>query len=447
MNNVLLISYYFPPCIEDSAIRAGGYAKHLHVYGWKPCVLTVEDIYYDVVSEKYNLSNIDIHRIKSWEFIHKKSSEDRREDEPMSEVIVSTTDVIKHIISGILIPDEKILWIPYALRKIKKIISEKKLDLIYTIAPPYSVSLLGYYTYCQTNIPWIADIRENWVGNNPIRILPSIRRNIEKKMEELIIKTAKKIISTSNEWCQFFYEKYPFWGKDKFICIPDGFDNEEIERCHSNDSFSEYKEIDKLKLVYIGQINKKITHQFLLKAIKELLRTDTYLKDQLKVIFVGSMDTEHLQMIQELHLKDIVKYIPDISGEKMMDIISVSDIGIVLSQEERSIPATIYKYIGMRKPVLGLTNGGATENLIKRENLGWIAPFSGIPGIKKILLKLVDYHRKGLLKPGYSAEISMKYEKKELTKRLAEIFDMSISEGANNIGPTKIERFGYRGIR
>ncbi len=415
MRHVLLISYDFLPQTSESAYRAAGLAKHLPSSGWAVSVLTVltnrseADINYSNICE-----------VKPGKFLEK-------------------ADRIKDLVSTYLIPDEKILWIPNVLRKIKEITGKQRFDLIYTIAPPYSLSLLGYQAHGQIGVPWIADIRENWVGTKKHGILSSFYKNIEKKMEETIIKNARKVVSCSDGWCQFFYEKYPFWGRDKFVCIPDGYDAEEMKVVDTSSRVD-----DKLRLVYQGGIDKNTTHQYLLRAIKELLKKDSSLGDLLRVEFVGDMDKEQQRLILEFSLEDVCFYVEDTSDKEGIKRLVTADAGIIIANKEKNIPQAIYRCIAARKPILGLSDKGAVENLIKKENLGWVAPFSAVPSIKSALQEIVDCYKRGILKPNYSPELSMKYEKEAIAQRLAEIFDKVVEENPCN-DYLAVQKFGYRG--
>lgn len=422
MRHILIISYDFLPQTSESAYRATGLVKHLPSFGWDAFVLTVmtnkseEELFSNNEKEPYS----SIYKVKANGFSEKSSR-------------------IKNLVATYLIPDEKILWIPNVLRKIKELTGKQRFDLIYTVAPPYSISLLGYQAHCQTRLPWIADVRENWVGTKNRGIFSQFYKNIEKKMEETIIENARKVISCSEEWCQFFYERYPFWGRDKFVCISDGYDTEEIRVVDTSDRVD-----DKLRLVYHGEINKDTTHQYLLRAIKELLKKDPSLEDLLRVEFVGDMDEEHRQIISDFSLENVCFHIKDISDKEGIKRLITADAGIIIADKERNIPQAIYKCIAAMKPILGLSNRGAVENLIKKENLGWVAPFSAIPGIKSALQGIIDCHKRGILKPNYPLELSIKYEKKAITQGLAEIFDRVVDECPND-DQLAMQKFGYRG--
>jgi glycosyltransferase involved in cell wall biosynthesis len=442
MRHILLISYDFSSQTNESAYRAAGLVKHLSSFGWDVSVLTiVTDGSEEGLASKNNGKEqcMNVYEVRPNRFLEK-------------------TGRIKKLSATYIIPDEKILWIPNILRKIKEITGKQRFDLIYTIAPPYSISWLGYRTHCQTGVPWIADVRENWVGTKNRGIFSQFYKNIEKRMEETIIRQARKVVSCSEEWCQFFYEKYPFWGRDKFIYIPDGYDKEEMENVGTSDRVD-----DKLRLVYHRGINKGTTHQsievlhYLLRAIKELLRKDSSLGDLLRVEFVGGIDiaplageecrrlSEVLPVISDFSLENVCFYIEDISGKEGIRRLKTADAGIIIAdKEEKNIPQAIYNCMAAMKPILGLSNKGAVENLIKRENLGWVVPSSSTAGIKSALQGIIDCYRRGILKPNYLLELSMKYEKEAIAQKLAEVFDKVVDENPDD-NQLAMQRFGYRG--
>ena len=73
MNNVLLISYYFPPMGGAGTQRSVGFVKYLPENGWNPYVLTVKnDKYYFHDNDLLNeiSSNVNIFRTHYFEPRH-----------------------------------------------------------------------------------------------------------------------------------------------------------------------------------------------------------------------------------------------------------------------------------------------------------------------------------------------------------------------------------------
>ena len=69
----------------------------------------------------------------------------------------------KIINSFLLLPDENRNWIIPALYKAVKLIKEKKINIVLTTCPPYSVHIIGLILKYIFDIKWIADYRDAWI--------------------------------------------------------------------------------------------------------------------------------------------------------------------------------------------------------------------------------------------------------------------------------------------
>ncbi|MFX6461567.1 hypothetical protein ABTG33_18475, partial [Acinetobacter baumannii] len=72
---------------------------------------------------------------------------------------------LKKMKKYLLVPDDQILWFPYAMKKGLEIFKQHQIDVVFSTSGPYTNHLVGLYLKRKTGLPWIADFRDPWTQN------------------------------------------------------------------------------------------------------------------------------------------------------------------------------------------------------------------------------------------------------------------------------------------
>jgi len=90
---------------------------------------------------------------------------------------------------------------------------------------------------------------------------------------------------------------------------------------------------------------------------------------------------------------------------------------------EEIVPGKVFEYIGSKRPVITLAPEGAVAKIIRDTECGLVSNSKDIEGIKKIFL---FYYTK-FLNNDFNLVVNenkiKKFERREITKQLAQIFD------------------------
>src|SRR6185295_3464292 len=62
-------------------------------------------------------------------------------------------------------PDPEVAWVPAATRAARRIVRERKIDVVLTTSPPASVHLVGAALRRREEVRWVADLRDSWLAN------------------------------------------------------------------------------------------------------------------------------------------------------------------------------------------------------------------------------------------------------------------------------------------
>jgi len=134
-------------------------------------------------------------------------------------------------------PDDKIGWLPFALRKADRVIKNNKIDLIYSTGSPWTSHLLAYLLNLRTGLPLVLDYRDPWFGNPYEARHSSLYHRASLALEKKIIKKADRVICNTGRLRALYAETFGTAGK--FMVIPNGFEPEEVSppTCPRGDVF------------------------------------------------------------------------------------------------------------------------------------------------------------------------------------------------------------------
>ncbi|MCK4715587.1 MAG: glycosyltransferase, partial [Candidatus Marinimicrobia bacterium] len=221
MKKVLIITYYWPPAGGPGVQRVLKFAKYLPEFGWQPIILTVKNGEYPAIDnslQKEIPANCKVYNTFSIEpnFVYKKFTGMGSDEKiPTAVLAAENTNWKKRLANWIrlnlFIPDAKIGWIPFAVRKGKKIIKAEKPDIIFSSSPPPTVHLIARKLAKWSGIKWVADFRDPWTDiyhyNDVKRSAWSLNRDKDKEKE--IVTSADEIITVSQNVAELLNEKIP----------------------------------------------------------------------------------------------------------------------------------------------------------------------------------------------------------------------------------------------
>lgn len=406
MKTVLFITYFFPPLGGAGVGRSLKFAKYLPSFGWQPIVISAaESVNY---GKDYSLlkeipKEIEIHRVghrepkwKEWQYARTKLK-----------IAFDFPDVFK-------------TWYSPTYREAKGILQEEKVDLIFSSSAPYTSHFIAMKLKKEFNIPWVADFRDPWSGNDylnlyydktlmqPLRKILTIKiKNAERK----ILNTADKTIVVSWHHGEQLCELHNVQ-KDKVEVITNGFDSSDFG---AKDVYRIYP--NKLTITGIGSFYwgyRELAIKFL-DAVEEVDR-------EIEVVFIGKGASD-MQGVG----KDNLTCLPYITPkQKAIAFWSSSDFLLLFTLPSSTwhILGKLFDYLRLGKPILAIVpEDGDTARIIKEANAGFILSYD-TEKMKDQLRGIFEKHRQGLLKnfqPDW--EYISQFERKSLTQRVAGIFD------------------------
>jgi glycosyltransferase involved in cell wall biosynthesis len=426
MNKVLFFCYYFPPMGMGGTQRATKFVKYLPTFNWEPIVVTVKNVKY--YAQDFTLldeiSHSKIIRTESLDplrlFFRFASSGDKSGSQKQTNGSFSILHFLNKIfVNWFLIPDSKILWLPFSLVISLKLIRQYKIRVIFTTSPPHSAHLGGLILKWITGVKWVADFRDDWTGGESQPNPTIFHLFLNKFFEKLVLKFADRVIAMCSPLTGNLRRKGGDFQSDKFLTISNGYDPEDFFELVKQTRYS------KFTITHAGSISKVSDPESFLKAIQILFDQNPHLRDHIQIQFFGTDifgNLEHL--IKKYNLSNNIlpiKYLPhqEVLGEVMRSHLLL--LVINKRTKEEIITSKVFEYLGSGKPILLISGEGEVARLIRKYKRGNVVNNNNIEEIKEILLNYYNLYKQGNLT--FSKPVSIrKFDRKFLTKHLAEVF-------------------------
>ncbi len=377
MKNILMVAFHFPPQSGSSGIlRTLKFCRYLPDFGWKPTVLTAHPRAYE------------------------KTDQGQLAEIPENVTVLRpfALDSKRHLsIRGrhsrlLSLPDPWVWWtigaVPAAMRHMR----QQQTDAIFSTYPIASAQLIGYLLHRLTSKPWIVDLRDSMTEDNyPVN--KTVRKTylwIERKAA----KYASLMIFTAPSAQKMYLQRYPSLHPDRTCVIPNGFDRSDFSGISSTNSGAD-KEYP-LHLVHNGLIypEERDPRPFF-AALAELKKSGQISSQKLKVeLRASGSESSYQAILNAAQIDDIVTLQPQISYRSSLEECMNAD-GMLLFQArncDHQIPAKVYEYFAIGKPILALTSeSGDTARLLNEVGGTTMAD---IADQNNIACQLVDFLNK-----------------------------------------------------
>ncbi len=440
-----MVAYGFPPLGGSGVQRTLKFTKYLPDYGWQPYVVTVKDPPGQAEEEDQLLPEelspqVRIYRTRSIEpakifrtlrarvkGIRRLSGvQSHAEGNESSPAAPSKLRWLKIFIDGLFIPDQQVGWLPFAVLECLRIIRREKIDAIYSTSEPFTDHLIAYVLKKISAKPWVADFRDPWTQYQRHPAYFRWRKRSDEWLERRFLSYADAVVITSDAAADNLVRKYPSLKRDKVFTITNGFDPADF------DGLDEGKTGQKFTIVYTGRFNYPVsTSPNFLKALERLVSEEKGVKRNLEVIFVGVFGEENRRLVHELGLEEVTNlkgYLPHreslaylLRGDMLLLTLNSGIGGEVI------YPAKVFEYLAAKRPILALVPEGVSAELVRSTKSGVVVDPDDVEEIKQAIRAAYHGYKGGT--PTISPENCLsQYDRRELTKSLAEVLDRLTDE-------------------
>jgi len=402
MKKVLFIYYFFPPLMGDW--RGVGFARFLPEFGWQPIVISAADcVSYrkDYSLLKMVPAETRVHRVghrepklKEWQYALNKFR-------------------INYIF-----PDEYKSWYSPAIQQARKVLRQEKIDLIFSSSSPSTSAFIAMKLKEEFNIPWVAEWRDLWSANTftnrnydkmLIKPLRQLQRFQMRVGERDILRRANKTVVVSQHHREQLGHLHGA-EEGRITVITNGYDEPDFTELKPSSIYP-----GKMTITFLGTVYSPFQ-----ESIDLFLRTVTEIDKYVEVVFIGrgAADMQGTTMENLTLVLHLVK-------EKALSFASGSDfLFLVMPPNAKWIPGKIFEYLRLGKPILALVpEDGDVATIVNEARAGFVLSYDP-EKLKQQLTLIFQGWKTGEFK-GFRPdwEYVAQFERRNLTKQLAECFD------------------------
>lgn len=437
---ILIISYIFPPLSGSGTQRTLKYVKYLKKFNYEPIVITVDNGFYDFPKDESFLKEID-NNIKIIRIKEKYYSTEQLNEEAIQQIfnliygLIDDKNLInnfkKHIKEKdcihrkeLLCPERYIIWANEVLKNIEEFIDFTKIDLIYSSSGPYSNHIIGFYLNKKFNKPWVTDFRDEWTNNPHHRYnVNSIKYKMHFNMEKKIVNACNKLITvtpiSSNN-----YKKIFRLNNNKVHTITNGYDEDDFANIDTESQKVNYI----FEIIYNGLICSGREPYTFIKALNELIDEGKINCKKIKIYFLGKIDNDILSEIERLDIYDIVNIQGYKSHRESLKYILNADLLLLIvgkGEKFKSVyTGKVFEYLRTYNSIISLApKNGVVCDLLKDTNCGINCEMDNMEDIKKTVFLYYLKWEKGIKPDKVNISEIKKYDRRNLTGKLAKIFD------------------------
>ena len=430
MKKVLVIAYSFPPVTNMGSHRILRFVRHFREFGWEPVVLTGKLTTGPLCDEKLLAklpADLDIHRIESPDLTEMWAKLTRRGQPSVPAVATNQSAPVKtqrlttFLNRWVMIPDKSFPWIRPAAAAGERLIREKNIAAIFSTSDPLSDHLVGLRLTRRTNVPWVAEFRDLWLGSPYLaRSHPTpIHRALHARMERRVVAGAKTIVCLSRGIQDYFTAAYPTC---KTRSIYNCFDPEEYPPAPAPES-------GKFTVLYAGALYSSRSPAPFLEGWGRFMAQCRLTPDTAEfVILGGSSDLDLPAMARQYGVEQSVKLagrVTHIEALRRMQAATVL-LAVQSPEDDVHLPGKLFEYAGARRPILALSRPCETAEIITNHQLGWVVE----PDASAVAAKLVEVYALWKEKghAGLATQSAGKFSINESTRQLTALLEETVHD-------------------
>lgn len=398
---LLIVSYYFPPAAGGGVQRVLKFAKYLPEFGVEVDVLTPDDPQWLDSDGGLDVpEGTTVHRSKYYgpppgkprDILHGKRGLDR------------VMTILKLQPRRVLLPDLHAGWALSAVPAGKRIVRDRKIDVVMSTSPPETDHVIGRRVSKAMGVPWVADMRDSWLNEPGLRTdLRSVRAKlaVNRRISARTVGAADLVLTVSDPISDEIRGHYPDVRVQTLMNAVD------------LDDFRDLPDVSvdtgRFVVTYTGNFFGRRSPRPFLEAVDRLLLRRPELTDTLVVRFIGSLKegdgswidgNERLsRMVERI---TFMPYAEALAHQRSSDMLYLAIASGDRHQGE--VTGKLFEYLGARRPILAVVPpDGAAATLVRELDAGVIVSPDAPADIERVLEHAIDARARD----GRAADVSL----------------------------------------
>jgi hypothetical protein len=429
-HRVLIITYLFPPSGGVGPPRYAGYARHLPALGFDVSVIAPKNPntpLYDPALLQQVPPQTHVHRVfnpsvpyflrdRLW---GKISGNAGASSGAGSGLMHAGKKLAKEAVQRFFNPDVQKFWVPFVLRRARRVIREEGVRAVILNIPPFSLfALVPPLKREFPHLTWITEIRDDWLGyylDQFDSARTDAKRRLAIRLEGDAMRASDFVVAVTPAQRNAMRERYPGQPETKFLFLPNGFDADlyrDFRACREGR--------DNLIITYYGTFYATAPYD-ISRFLEALDRLPEELRTRVELRFIGRIAQDAHAQLEGRKFK-LVKmgFFPRAEGVRLLQ---ETDYLLVPANDPTAHAGKLFDGLATGLPTLALTPPeGEVARLLAETGGGVAVHGADVSAIGKLL---VDAFNRLDGKPHHfptpNREAIAFYERQNLVARLVSL--------------------------
>jgi glycosyltransferase involved in cell wall biosynthesis len=437
MRRILFVAYHFPPVGGGAVQRHVGFARYLGRFGYAPVVITGPgggDHYWAPADEGLGDAingGVEIHRVPG----------------PTPPPIGRLRGRVDRLL------DRRGLWLDWWIEGAIEVGARvgPTCDLVYASLEPYRTADAASEIARLTGLPWVADLQDPWALDEMRTSMSALHHANDLRAMHRGLSSAAAIVMNVPEAAKRVRRRFPDLADRVTPAITNGFEAEDFIGAAPK------RDDDAFRIVHTGYLHTELglrhrdrrrmrrliggaycdvdiltrSHYFLRQAVDRLIESDPSLVGSIEVHLAGVLNDTDRAIAEGADYFRMSGYLPHAST---VELIRSADLLFLPMQELAGgaraglTPGKTYEYVASGRPILAAVPPGDARDLLVDAGTAKICSPSDVGAMMTILRDEVAKWRRGDPPPSLNEEVAAQYERLELTRKLARVFDDVLAE-------------------
>lgn len=330
------------------------------------------------------------------------------------------------------VPDERAFWAWRSLSRLRRLVRESNVDVVFSTFSPASNHLLAYWLHRRERLPWVADFRDLWTDDCGYAARSRLHRRLDRQLEQRFLESAGAVIGVSPSQTRTLADHVPNQ-REKFHTITNGVDLEDFPAI-GDDGPCASTPSDRFTLAFVGHVQSRCFSAAHVEGLARFARRTREWGGRFEFKIVGRFSEAQRRRFRDADVAPVVTgYVDHGRAIAEMAAAHVLLLPTALGNNGDSvIPAKLFEYLAAGRPIL-VTGDAHSEpwRIVSQLNAGLRADVNPA-AIDAALTNLWRRWRHGVLPPGADRRRLPPYSREHLAAQLEEVFERVMRPAAND---------------
>ena len=299
-------------------------------------------------------------------------------------------------------------WAPRGAREARARLEAQRYDVMLATGPPAAGLVAGRRAHQTGGPPFVAEFRDLWAGSPAF----DRRGGVLGAVESWVLRPAARVIACTPEAVADLRRRHPGLS-ERVVEVPNGFEPSLLER-RADASRAPGRPI---RILHSGALTEDRPLTPLLRALAQ-----PELSGEFSLALHGFLSAATESEIASTPVP--IEVLAPSGWDDAVARIAAADVALVTQArgagDATAVASKVYEYLALGRPVLCLTDGGATEALLGRLGADRFCARLGDPeGIAAALRRL----REELPVEPVAADLLDRYSRRRIAERMADVLE------------------------